>query len=802
VAIVGITRATGQGRLRTTAIGGLALASAVTLAGAGQAAARQASGRDSSGRAGAGIISTVAGGVGGPGLGTQVPISEPCLVTYATGTVYFGTHVVQDFTGAGALRALNTTTDRLTTPAGTGTAGPQGDGGPAAKADVDVCGVAVDHSGNLVLADDFGLAPRIRVVARSTGEFYGQAMTTGDIYTVAGGGTSTGNGIPASAAELESPDGMNVDSAGNLVFSDIGTGRIRVVARSTGEFYGQAMTAGDIYSVAGGGIRTRNGVPAITASFTDAADVKIDGAGNLVIVDGGRGRNDVRVVAESTREFYGQAMTAGDIYTVAGMGRRGYSGDGGPAVAAGLKGPAAIALDGTGNLVIADSGNQRIRVVAARAGTFYGQAMAAGDIYTVVGIGRKGYSGDGGPAIAARMSEPGGVALDGAGNLVIADSGNQRIRVVAARAGTFYGQAMAAGDIYTVAGTGTLGDGGPATAAALDAPDGVTADQAGDLLIADNNDERIRMVAARTRTSYGQAMAAGDIYTVAGGGTSTGDGGPASAARLNNPQEVVVDSAGNLMIAETFGERIRVVADHSGTFYGQAMTAGDIYTIAGTGTEGSSGDGGPASAAELSVPAGVAVDAAGDVVIADTGNHRIRFVPARSGEDFGQPMTAGDIYTIVLGPASRDGRWVQDVVFDAAGNVVFTNQRFDRTQVVAASTGTFYQQAMTVGGVYTLTGGHYVPGGAAIDSAGNVLITDSINGRVLALAETTGTFYGITMTAGHVYTVAGDGTQGFGGDGGRARQAELAFPEAVTADGSSLVIADWGNNRMRLVTGG
>ncbi len=160
-------------------------------------------------------------------------------------------------------------------------------------------------------------------------------------------------------------------------------------------------------------------------------------------------------------------MTARHIYTVAGNGTYGFSGDGGPATAAELDTPDQTAVDGAGNLVIADSANDRVRVVAAGTGTFYGQAMTAGDIYTVAGNGTTGFSGEGGPATRAELDSPRGVTVDGAGNLVIADRGNNRVRVVAAGTGTFYGQAMTAGDIYTVAGTGTVGfsgDGGPATA--------------------------------------------------------------------------------------------------------------------------------------------------------------------------------------------------------------------------------------------------------------------------------------------------------------------------------------------------
>ena len=197
-------------------------------------------------------------------------------------------------------------------------------------------------------------------------------------------------------------------------------------------------------------------------------------------------------------------------------------------------------MDGAGNLVIADADNNRVRVVAAKTGTFYGQAMTAGHIYTVAGDGSDGFSGDGGPATSAELNFPAGVAVDGAGNLVIADTGNCRIRVVAARTGTFYGQAMTAGDIYTVAGNGTdrvLRRRRPGHQRRTDLPEGVAVDGAGNLVIADPGNDRVRVVAVKTGTFYGQAMTAGDIYTVAGDGTEgfSGDGGPATSAELERP---------------------------------------------------------------------------------------------------------------------------------------------------------------------------------------------------------------------------------------------------------------------------
>ena len=296
-----------------------------------------------------------------------------------------------------------------------------------------------------------------------------------------------------------------------------------------------------------------------------------------------------------------------------------------------------------GNVVIADTANYRIRVAAASTGTFYSQPMTAGDIYTVAGNGTPGYSGDGGPATKAEVQTPEGVAVDSAGDLLIADTGNMRVRMVAAATGTFYGQPMTAGDIYTVAGNGTegyTGDGGLATKAQLSFPNGVAVDGAGNVVIADAGNNVVRVVAARAGRFYGQAMKAGHIYTVAGNGTSgySGDGGPATSAELSDPAGVAVDASGNLVIADTFNDAVRVVAGSTGTFYGQAMTAGDIYTVAGNGTPGFSGDGGPATNAELFEPGGVGVDGSGQH--ADR-RHPERPDPGGSGEH-GHVLRPGD----------------------------------------------------------------------------------------------------------------------------------------------------------------
>jgi trimeric autotransporter adhesin len=494
-----------------------------------------------------------------------------------------------------------------------------------------------------------------------------------------------------------------------------------------------------------------DGGPAVSAFLHNACGATVDHAGDLVIAD--TGGNRIRLVAKRTGRLSGRAVTAGDIYTVAGDGRAGYSGNDGPARKATLDNPSGVAVDAAGNLVVADTDNQVVRVVAARTGTFYGQAMTAGDIYTVAGDGGAGYSGNDGPATAAELHSPGSVAVDGAGNLLIADTGNHRLRVVAARTGTFYGQAMTAGDIYTVAGRQAellSGLGGTATAAqfisgrSYPGVRNVAVDLAGNVVFSTPSTARVLVVARASGTFYGRAMTAGHLYSIAGDGRIGfgGDGGPATRAELMYPSGLGVDAAGNVLICDSQNGRIRVVAEKSGRFYGQAMTAGDIYTIAGG---GGGGDGGPAVGAELSLPSAVTVDSSGNVLIAASGDNSIRVVAEKSGRFYGQAMTAGDIYTIVTGLN--------------------------------------------------------FPEGVAVDSFGNVVIGDPYIQVIQVLAEATGTFYGIAMTAGHLYAVAGTGTAGYSGDGGPATAAQINSPNGIGVDnaGNLIIIPDSGNNRIRVV---
>jgi sugar lactone lactonase YvrE len=293
------------------------------------------------------------------------------------------------------------------------------------------------------------------------------------------------------------------------------------------------------------------------------------------------------------------------INTVAGNGTAGYTGDGGPATSAEFYGPVGVAVDASGNLYIADSGNCRVRKVTA----------STRIVSTVAGNGTCGYSGDGGPATNAEVYYPFGLAVDTAGNIYIADSNNNRVRKVT----------VATGIISTVAGNGTWGysgDGGLATGATLAGVRDVAVDAAGNIYIGDGS-HRVRKVTAST----------GIISTVAGNGTSgySGDGGPATSAMLANVNGVAVDSAGNVYVADGYNQRIRKVT----------ASTGIISTVAGSGPGGSdtggsdsggySGDGGLATAAQLNFPADVAVDSAGNIYIADFWNFVVRKVVASTG---------------------------------------------------------------------------------------------------------------------------------------------------------------------------
>ena len=325
-------------------------------------------------------------------------------------------------------------------------------------------------------------------------------------------------------------------------------------------------------------------------------------------------------IADGLNHRIRRVDTAGTITTVAGNGLAGFAGDGGPATSAQLNTPHGVAVDGNGNIFIADSANHRIRRVDR-----------SGVITTVAGTGEPGSTGQDGPARTALLKFPKTVMVSG-GNLYIADSGNNRICRVNLRNG----------EITTVAGTLRAdfgGDGGPATKAQLNTPGAMWMARGGNLYIADSDNHRLRKVDSD-----------GVITTVAGTGTpgSGGDGGPATEAQLNDPRAVVADGDGNVYVAEELGHRIRRI-DRSGK----------ITTIAGTGNPGFSGDGGPATSADFNQVRGLALDSTGDLWVADLSNNRIRVVASAASAPAGSSTPPTPPTTTAPGFVSEPPREAQ-----------------------------------------------------------------------------------------------------------------------------------------------
>jgi uncharacterized protein (TIGR03437 family) len=660
------------------------------------------------------VISTFAGGAppATPLTATSASVGDPTrMAADAAGNVYFGS--------LDSVFKVDTN-GNLTRFAGNGRAGNSGDGGPATAAQLSFpMGIAIDGSGNVFVADRD--ASVVRKIA-----------TNGIITTAAGTGKPgyTGDGGPAASAQLNGPFGLAMDDAGNLYIADTGNQVVRRVSMD-----------GTISTVAGTGTAgyAGDGGAARSAQLNGPEGVAVDGAGNLYIADTFNGR--IRRVA-----------TDGTITTAAGVGSTGiFSGDGGPPASAGISLPPDVAADRAGNLYIADFGNSRIRLVSNgeittvvgsssgapmtdgelainvrldgptgvgidRAGAIYfvqagigsGSGLAKGDykvwkvsadgvLTTLAGNGVPSYSGDGGAATAAQLNGPAGVAVASSGVVYIADTQNQRVRAVAAN-----------GTISTAAGTGTAGFNGeiglPRTAQ-LNLPQGVAVDGQGNWYVADTANNRIRKV-----------QPGGNLLTIAGNGNASyfGDGGPATKASVNQPEGVAVDAAGNVYIADTLDNAVRKVTPD-----------GTISTLAGTGTPGYSGDGGPAKQARMKLPRAVTVDAGGNVYVADTGNNQIRRIDAQ-----------GTITTVDTEGALND------------------------------------------------------PRGVAVDRAGNLYVADTGNRRVRRVSA------GVPLT-----TVAGNGSCCYSGDGGLAVDAQLNQPWGVAVDASgNIFVADAGNSAVRMLS--
>ena len=605
------------------------------------------------------------------------------------------------------------------------------------------------------------------------------ARVTYQVETVAGS-SRIGDGGPALAAQFSNIQGIAIDRLGNLYLSDTDNHRVRKVS------------GGAVTTIAGTGVAgfSGDGKSALNAQLNFPYGLAVDSAGNVYVADLGNQR--VRRIGPD-----------GIITTVAGTGRKASSPDGAAPTDTSLLSPRNVAADAAGNLYIAEFEGHRVR-----------KLTPGGKLSTVAGTGVAGWSGDGGPASAAQINYPAGMAFDRAGALYFADSGNNAVRKVYAdgaigtvlgrNAGTALYTPLAvamdpAGTLYAAdstfvvrafttggkwldyAGTGVpgfSGDGGSAASAALNSVNDLATELNGNLFIADGM--RLRRVDP-----------SGNIVTVAGDGYvhSVGDGGPATAAQLYQPSALTLDSAGNLFIADSGTERVR-----------QVTRDGAITTLAGTGVAArGAADGSPAGTVALNTPMGVAMDSSGDVLLADTYNHRVLLVtPARAIRAVAGTGTSG---------ASPEGtpllvaqlRGPRAVCVDRSGNLYGT--------LYIVDTSNHRVLRLSPGGTLQTAAGNGSPGNAgdegaarlaqldtpsacATDSAGNLFIADTANHAIRKVNP-----------AGVISTVAGAGIAGSSGDEGAATAARLASPRGVVADDmGDIFIADTGNHRIRQVT--
>lgn len=573
-------------------------------------------------RVSAGFITTVAGTSGSGGylgdgvLATATKLNSPfAVVTDGSGNLYIAD------TGNYRIRKVTVSSGIITTVAGLGTGtysgayAPLGDGGPATSAKLNSpCGLWVNSAGNTLFVSDRG-NHRIRKV-------------TSDGLIVTAAGTSegfSGDGGAATAAQLNNPYAVWVDAAGNIFITDTDNHRIRKVTAADGRI-------NTIVNSSGSAGYSGDGLAATNAQIDWPTGVTVKSSGEVIISDTNNSclrqvdiMNNISTLPmtagpglnlpDGVASYYDTAqnrlflyiadqdnhrirrldMVTNMIVTVAGRGSAGFSGDGGPATAAELNGPSGVAVDASGNIFVADTDNHRIR-----------KFTVGGTISTVAGTGETGYNAEG-TAIVKRVWSPEGVATDTAGNVYVADTNNHRIR-----------KFTVGGDISTVAGMGIAGlsgDGGAATLAAINAPQGVWVDASGNIFIADTGNHRIRKITAATNI----------IDTVAGTTSGhSGDGGAATAAKLSGPQAVAVDGAGNIYIADTGNNRLRMVSHAAIPI---------ITTLSGTAIAGYNGDNKPAVQARLSQPKGIALGLTKDggrIYISDTSNNRIRMLSRKA----------------------------------------------------------------------------------------------------------------------------------------------------------------------------
>lgn len=664
-------------------------------------------------------ISTVAGGGVNDGApATAVGLSDPRGVAVdGAGNVYVAV--------PSQLRVRRILPNgSITTVIGNGVIGDYGDGGPAISAAIgSSIDIATDKFGNLFVSDYY--KRRIR------------RIDTAGVVTSVAGSTDFGSeleDVPAVTARIY-PGALALDDSGNLYFFDSFRRQIRRIDHANGL----------IRTVVGTGVQgySGDGGAALAAKIGSVEGIAIDTSGNLYFSDN-HSRGRIRKVSQAT----------GLIETIAGNGQAGSAGDGGPAIDATLFASAGLALDQDENLYVVDSSQYAVRRIL----------KSSGIIERVAGNGSQGFNGDGGPALAASFMLPRGIVFASNGDLIISDSGADRVRRVEKLSGL----------VSTIGGNGTFrsfeGDGGPATNAALSDVRSVAANTNGGFLVADRSNDRIRSIDT-----------GGAISTVAGNGVPNfqGEGVPATGPVLSGPWSVAGSLQGGFYIVDGSCNCIRKVSPD-----------GNISTFAGRPPAwGFSGDGGPATNALLSDPRGVAVDRVGRVIVADTPNGRLRRVsPAGviSTIAGGGDAAPGDggyaIDALIIQPVAIAAGLADEVLFGQVNPARIRKISRDGkiSTVAGAGFGTDGGPAATA----LLSG----VAGLAVDNIGRIYFSESSRIRKIG-------------TDGIVSTIAGGVDRGFYGDGGPAAAAQLNFPQQLSVDArGDLLIADVENRRIRKIT--
>ncbi len=586
------------------------------------------------------------------------------------------------------------------------------------------------------------------------------ATASYNVSTIAGSAVSfSGDGAIATAARLNNPFGVFVhSSSGDTYFADTANNRIGKITASTGF----------ISTIAGTGTAGSTGDSALASSalLNSPRSIFVDNLRNVYIAD--TSNNRVRMVVGTAGTYFGSSRTEADIgkiYTIAGTGTAGSTGDSALASSALLNNPWGVFVDSTNNLYIADSTNNRIRMVVGTAGTYFGSSRTANFIYTIAGgsVTNSGFAGDGGSATttSVRLSSPQGVFVDSSKNVYIADSTNNRVRMVVGTAGTYFGSSRTANFIYTIAGTGTAGflEGSATSTAMLSAPQGVFVNSTGDVYIADGSNDRIRML---TASSNGISTIAGSALR-----SSAYADGVATSARFINPGMLSINlSTGDLLVPGS-DNNVRKVT-----------TAGGVYTVSTLFNYN-------VGSTPVQAVCAYITSAGASILTTDNYSHLYqwtlsggRYVSNNSLDAVSSPAGAGDGYGLVI---------------DSSNNIFMTDSQTHRIfKILPSGSYSIFAGSGSSGGADGTGAAASFNGitGVTIDSSNNLYASDTGNNLIRKITP-----------AGVVTTIAGSTRRSVDGVGTSAR---FINPGMLSIDLSTgdLLVPGSDNNVRKVTTAG